>query len=235
VVSTFAGNPQVWGSSDGRGTNAQFNSPCGLAFDAGGDLFVCDANNNTIRKIATNGFVTTFAGVAGEDGAVDGAPTSARFRSPAELALDHKGNIFIADSLNHTIRAISVNGLVTTVSGLAQVAGTADGVNGMARFFNPYGVAVAADGSLVVADAYNDLVRSVMVPFKLSLQIFNGLPTKVISWDTVAGKKYQVQFKSDLTAPWVDFGSATVANGLSLSVTDNATGSMRIYQVLRIN
>ena len=62
VVSTCAGSPPIWGSADGAGTNAQFNGPVGLAFDARGNLFVSDANNDTIRKITTNGVVTTLAG-----------------------------------------------------------------------------------------------------------------------------------------------------------------------------
>ena len=119
VVSTFAGFPQVWGSVDAQGTNAQFNGPVGLAFDSRTNLFVSDANNDTIRKIAPDGTVTTFAGVAGLDGAVDGDVNSARFRSPAELAFDRKGNLFVADSLNQTVREISTNGIVSTVSGAA--------------------------------------------------------------------------------------------------------------------
>jgi len=61
VVSTFAGSPGIWGSADGIGTNAQFNGPVGLAFDSRTNLFVSDANNDTIRKIASDGTVTTFA------------------------------------------------------------------------------------------------------------------------------------------------------------------------------
>ena len=235
VVSTFAGSPQVWGSADGRGTNAQFNSPCGLAFDARGNLFVCDANNNTLRKITTNGVVTTFAGSAGEDGSADGDLVSARFRCPAELAFDAKGNLFVTDSFNHTIREISANGTVSTVSGAAGAAGAEDGKNGIARFFNPCGIVVASDGSLVVADAYNELVRVVLVPFKLALQISGAAHTATVSWDTVIGKKYQVQFKADLTADWANLGSAVTATGLNLVATDATAGGMRIYRVLRLN
>jgi sugar lactone lactonase YvrE len=230
-VTTFAGSPQVWGSADGTGTNAQFNSPCELAFDANGNLFVSDANNDTIRKILTNGVVTTFAGATEQDGASDGDLSSARFRSPASLAFDKKGNLFVADSFNQTVREISANGIVSTVCGAPAISGADDGTNGVARFFNPYGLVVAADGSLIVADAYNQLVRVVIVPFKLKLQISGG--TK-ISWDAVVGKSYQVQFKTDLSAAWMNLGSPVTATGLSLSATD-ATNGTRFYRVLRLN
>jgi sugar lactone lactonase YvrE len=230
-VSTFAGSPQVWGSADGTGTNAQLNGPVGLAFDSRTNLFVSDANNNTIRKIAPDGTVTTFAGAAGADGSTDGTLTYARFRSPAELAFDKRGNLFVADSFNQIVREISTNGIVSTVSGAAGISGTNDGVNGAGKFFNPYGVVVAVDGSLIVADAYNELVRVVIVPFKLTMQI-SGAAT--ISWDTVIGKKYQVQFRDGLTAGWSNLGSTVKATGLSLSATDNfiAASQQRFYQVL---
>jgi sugar lactone lactonase YvrE len=231
-VSTFAGSPGIWGSADGSGTNAQFNGPVGLAFDSSTNLFVADANNDTIRKITPDGTVTTYAGAAGADGSTDGTLTNARFRSPAELAFDKKGNLFVADSLNQTIRKISTNGIVSTVSGVAGIFGANDGVNGAGRFYNPYGVVVAADGSLVVADTYNELVRAVLVPFKLSLQMSGAAGAVTISWDAVIGKNYQVQFKNDLPAAWSNLGASVTATNLSMSTTDNFIGTQRNYRVL---
>ncbi len=236
TVSTFAGSPQIWGSADASGTNAQFNGPVGLAFDARGNLFVSDANNDTIRKITVNDVVTTFAGAAGADGAADGVAAAARFRSPAELVFDQKGNLFVADSFNQTIREISTNGIVCTVSGAAGISSTNDGVNGAGRFYNPYGLAVGADGSLVVADTYNELVRTVLVPFKLSLQVSGAAHNVTITWPAVVGKQYQVQFNDDLAAAWSNLGSLVTATSLDLSATDNATNGdkQRIYRVLLV-
>ena len=121
---------------------------------------------------------------------------SARFRSPAEIVFDPKGNLFVADSFNQTIREITPDGMVSTVSGAPGVSGTNDGVNGVGKYFNPYGVAVAADGSLLVADTYNETVRVVLVPFKLSTPAtaaWRGVIT--LTWDTVIGRTYQAQYQ----------------------------------------
>jgi sugar lactone lactonase YvrE len=95
IVTVFAGQLFVSGSTDGPGTQASFNNPAGLATDTAGDLFVADENNGTIREISPAGVVTTIAGMAGDPGMVDG---SARFTSPLGIAVDGYGNVFITDS-----------------------------------------------------------------------------------------------------------------------------------------
>ena len=93
------------------------------------------------------------------------------------------------------------------MSGATGISNTNDGVNGAGRFYNPYGLALGADGSLVVADTYNELVRTVLVPFKLSLQTSGAAHNVTITWATVVGKIYQVQLKNDLAAAWSNLGS----------------------------
>ena len=114
-----------------------------------------------------------------------------------------------------------------------ELNGADDGVNGAGRFYNPYGLVVVADGSLRVADTYNELIRTVLAPFRLTLQISGTTPVATLSWDAVIGKKYQVQFRDNWAADWSNLGLTVTATSLSLSATDNSgAGPQRFYRVL---
>ncbi|HKW31169.1 MAG TPA: hypothetical protein VJT54_17725 [Verrucomicrobiae bacterium] len=162
TVSTFAGLTGVYGDADGATNNARFHSPIGVAVDATGNIYVADANNNEIRKVTTNGTVSTFAGIS--TGSTDGPGTNALFWSTAAVALDPQGNVYMADYYNCTIRKIETNGVVSTIAGLAGMIGSADGTNSNARFYYPSDIALDSGGSLYVADAYNSTIRRI-TPF----------------------------------------------------------------------
>ena len=106
-VTTVAGKANSAGSADGSGAAARFNDPQGIACDAVGNLYVCDFDNCTIRKITPAGQVTTLAGKAGAVGGADGGGSSASFNGPFGIARDAAGNLYIADSGNDTIRKIT--------------------------------------------------------------------------------------------------------------------------------
>ena len=159
VVSTLAGLAGVYGDADGATNNARFHSPIGVAADGVGNVYVADANNNEIRKITTNGVVSTFAGI--NTGSTDGPGTNALFWSTAAVALDMQGNVYVADYYNCTIRKIATNDLVSTIAGLAGNQGSADGTNSAARFYYPSDIAVDGQGNLYVADAYNSTIRRI--------------------------------------------------------------------------
>jgi hypothetical protein len=198
---------------------------------------VSDSCNHTIRKITPDGAVSTWAGMAGVDGCVDGEAHSAKFCKPAELAIDRRNNLFVADSFNHVIRKISNDGRVSTITGRAGTKGSADGINGEARFFNPYGLATAPDGSLVVADAYNELLRVVLVPFNITILNTNSNGSANVSWDCVIGRNYQVQYKDSFdSAVWVNLGAPIKAASLSASKIDDVAGQTphRIYRVVLV-
>jgi len=124
VVSTLAGLAGSSGTNDGTGSAARFNTPYGVAVDSGGNVYVADDYNHTVRKITPAGEVTTLAGQAGSSGTNDGTGTAANFSYPQGVAVDSGGNLYVADTYNHTIRQITPVGEVTTLAGQAGSSGT---------------------------------------------------------------------------------------------------------------
>jgi sugar lactone lactonase YvrE len=160
-VNTLAGTPGVPGSADGTGASAQFNLPRGVAVDAAGLVYVADTGNHIVRTITSDGVVNAFAGTAGVSGSTDGTGAAARFSSPSGVAVDSVGNVYVADTGNHTIRRITPTGVTTTFSGSAGVSGSANGVGSAARFLSPSGVAVDDAGIVYVADTGNHTIRAI--------------------------------------------------------------------------
>ena len=144
---------------DGSAGLALFSQPSGLGFDNFGNLYVADAGNNCIRKITTAGQVSTFAGSALTNGAVDGLGTNALFFHPSALVLDGTGDVFVADTENCTIREITPAGQVTTLAGRAGFSGAADGTNSSARFASPQAITIDNSGDLFVTDATFHTIR----------------------------------------------------------------------------
>ncbi len=161
VVTTFAGSPGLSGKTDSTGSEARFYYPSGLALDSGGNLYVADAQNCTIRKVTPAGVVTTLAGNPGISGKLDGTGAAARFNFPAGVAMDSMGDLFVTDEGNHTIRKVTQAGVVTTIAGSAGVSGSADGTGGEARFYMPIGIAVDGTNNLFVPDYFNHTIRRV--------------------------------------------------------------------------
>jgi len=168
IVTTVAGAGYP-GVEDGRSRSASFSNPFGIAVDQKGNIIVADAGRcNCIRRISPEGAVQTIAGST--EGFADGEASSAAFNTPSGLALDSKGDIVIADTSNNRIRKLTapsksnpqalVKALVSTVAGSGR-AGYLDGAGDQAQFDGPLAVAVAADGTIFVADTYNDRVRTI--------------------------------------------------------------------------
>jgi hypothetical protein len=164
-VTTLAGMASASGSTDGTGAAARFSFPPELAHDGAGTLFVADAGNNTIRQVeVSTGQVITLAGMAGARGSTDGTGAAARFDFPYGLAYDGAGALFVADSINHTIRRVEVStGQVTTLAGMAGTSGSTDGTGVTARFDEPGGLAYDGAGILFVADRESHTIRRVEV------------------------------------------------------------------------
>ncbi|WP_139490929.1 stalk domain-containing protein [Brevibacillus dissolubilis] len=156
----------IGGYQEGKGGAARFNEPTSIAFDATGKLYVADTGNQRIRQITPDGTVTTLAGSGTEKiegryiqgGYQDGKASQAKFNSPLGLTVAKNGTIYVADTWNNSIRAISPQGNVTTIAGSPQ-NGKVDSWGVEATLDGPTDVIVTEDGSLLVADRWNRAIR----------------------------------------------------------------------------
>jgi uncharacterized protein (TIGR03437 family) len=166
VIETLAGTGIPGFSGDGGpAAQAQLNSPYGLAMDSQGNLFIADLGNARVRKVASDGTITTVAGggTLPAGGANEGSPAAVlSFSAPRNLAFDNSGNLYISDFGGQRVYRMGVDGSLTTIAGTG-VAG-ASGDNGaaiLAQVNAPAGLALDSHGALYIADSGNHLVRKV--------------------------------------------------------------------------
>jgi len=180
-VITVAGAGEA-GFNNGKEGEALFNSPRSAVMCPQGYIYVADTMNHCIRRIDNEGNVTLFAGNPQQSGYADGNLIDARFNEPFGMVVDEGGRLFIADSANHAIRKIE-NGIVSTIAGKPgetdrftgyPQGGYTDGDNSEARFNFPRGVALMPDGSLIVADSMNHVIR-LITPEETRTLVGNGI------------------------------------------------------------
>jgi sugar lactone lactonase YvrE len=209
IIRSVAGNGnQGYAGDGGAATNAELNNPNGVAVDGFGRLYIADSANNCIRKVDTNGLITTVAGNGSGGNSGDGGPAaSAELSLPYSVALNGAGCLFVSDELNQCIRKIDTNGEITTFAGNGIPGYQGDGGAATnAEFHYPTGLALDTAGDLLIADSLNNCIRMVDT---------NGIIT------TVAG---------DGTAGYTGDGkAATNAElGIPIGVAVDATGSLLI-------
>ncbi len=164
VISTIAGTGAPgFGGDGGAAISAVLNAPYGLLCDATGSIYVGDVGNNRVRRINAAGVITTVAGIGAVGYTGDGGPaTAARLSSPACIAKDFQGNIYIADVNNNCIRKVDVSGIITTVAGNGTAGYSGDGGPAIAAMLNqPLAVAVDGIGNLFISDQFNNRIRMV--------------------------------------------------------------------------
>ena len=153
-----------------------FNWPEALAVGADGSVFVSDGFNHAVYRIHTDGRVTRFAGTGLPGYAGDGGPASeAMLNRPADIRLDRKGNLFIADVRNHAVRKVDTSGRITTVAGTGEKGFSPDGTPAAKAKLNfPWGLAVDHEDLLIIADGENHRVRRVQGDGRLVTLAGNG-------------------------------------------------------------
>ena len=166
IITTLAGTGTAGTAGDGGpATSAQLSSPTGLALAIDGSVLFAEIGPGTdrVRKVSPGGIITTLAGtgVAGYSG--DGGPaTSAQLQTPRGLAVESDGSVLIADVDNHRVRRVSPGGTITTLAGTGTLGFSGDGgPSTTAQLHRPSGLAVEADGSVLIADFNNHRVRRV--------------------------------------------------------------------------
>lgn len=163
-IETIAGSGNSGFSGDGGiATSANLSNPTDLILDVSGNLLFCDSSNDRIRKVnASDGFITTIAGIGGASGfeGDGGAATAARLFNPVSLFLDSGGNLYFMDAGNHRIRKIDTNGIITTVvgNGLGSYGGDG-GVAKSALLGLPEGVVVDKAGNVYITEWFNHRIR----------------------------------------------------------------------------
>ena len=173
TVVVLAGDGTA-GVRDGARETARFSDPFGVAVGADGTVYVADAGDaQRIRRINASGEVTTLAG--GIRGFADGPGSEARFDTPSALAIDAQGALYVADTGNNAIRRIAPDGTVTTVAGGGS-AGYRDGPGREALFNGPIGLALDSSGRMLIADTYNDRIRSIAPDGVVSTLAGDGVP-----------------------------------------------------------
>jgi DNA-binding beta-propeller fold protein YncE len=172
LVSTLAGRVGESGNLDGSGTDARFNIPTGITVNPAGQMVVADYFNHAVRLVSEDGAVSTLAGGGGA-GFADGQGAAARFKEPLSVAVTAKGDIVVADAGNHAVRVVTAGGAVRTLAGSGE-PGFQDGQGADARFRYPMGLALDADGSVLVVDMYNHAVRRVTMAGAVSTVAGNG-------------------------------------------------------------
>ena len=176
IITTVAGKGTFGFSGDGgQAINAEIAGK-GIAIDAAGNIFIADAANSRIRKVAPNGIITTIAGVGvngfGGDG---GVATAAILNNPVNVAADAAGNIYIADQDNQRIRKIDNNGIISTIAGDGNMSFGGDGGPATAAQLNiPIDVAADAAGNVFFIDQANLRIRKIATSGIISTIAGNG-------------------------------------------------------------
>jgi len=164
TVTTEAGTGTLGATGDnGQAVSATIANPAAVAYDATGNLYIADAQNQVIREVSKAGVITVVAGTEATEGySGDGGPaTSATLDTPTGVAVDTNGNIFIADSHNHRIREVS-SGTITTIAGTGTAGFSGDGAAATAaQLALPSSVAVDSSGNVYIADTNNQRIRKI--------------------------------------------------------------------------
>ncbi len=232
-ITTVAGNGSENYNGDGvLATEATLNRPGHIIFDNAGNLYIADTFNHRVRKIDTDGIITTVAGGGGFDGgfAGDGGPaTSALLNYPRGVAVDGSGRVFISDSLNNRVRVVTENGNIYTIAGDGRYFDSGDGgpaLSAQMRF--PRQLVVTPAGEVIVADTDSSRIRKLTPDIQLPVisqdgavtsAAFGGFPGVASgSWLEIYGRGLATHTRQWASQDFVDGRAPTTLGGTSVTI-----------------
>ena len=246
VITTVAGNGISGFSGDGGpATDASLRRPRIAVLDTTGNLYIADRNNHRIRRVGTDGIITTVAGDGNRGFSGDGGPaSSASLSRPDGMAVDAVGNLYIADTENHRIRKVGTDGIITTVAGNGDRVFSGDGGSATsASLDGPVGVLVDAGGNLYIAGGGSDRIRAVLTapasfsvaPGSLSFSGPAGAPEvraqEIAVSSLVAGLAWSAQAATESGGEWLSVsptsGSVPGTISVTVDVASLAPGTYR--------
>ena len=223
VITTVVGTAWTFRGDGGPATNAPLGEIDSVAIDSAGNVYAADIGNNMVVKISRLGVLTIVAGNGigsywGGFSGEGGPATQASLMGPYGIAVDTKGNLYIADTGNSRIRKVGPDGIIVTIAGNGQMGFSGDGGPATeASLGSPFGVAVDSAGNVYIADNYNNRIRKVSPAGIISTVAGNG--TAGFSGDGGPATSASVNY------PW-GVGVDTAGN---LYIAD--TGNQRVRKV----
>ena len=210
IITTFAGTGARFSSrgDGGPASRADLWHPSGLVFDNAGNLYIAASGNRSIRRVDTNGIITTIAGTGEHGFSGDGGPAvRAQLAWTRDVAVDDNGNVYIADYSNARIRRVDAGGIITTIAGTGEHDYRGDGgPAARAQLRSPEGVAVDRAGNLLIADTNNNRIRRVDARGFITTLVGGG-----IGGDH--GPAVQAQLKSPVGVAVDGAGNLLIADG----------------------
>lgn len=206
------------------------NAAVDATFDSSGAVYIAEAEGPTIREFSSSGHLTILAGKPGVYAGADGLTDSATFYHPNSVSFDAKGNLFVADEFGPTIRKVDPHGTVTTVGGLYQQIGAADGVGANARFAGPRRVLATPDGVLYVVDTDNHTIR-VGTPLPMPLASMEAGQFQVIWSKDVDGFVLETATSLSADAEWRPASGTIIDNGNQWVYRESTSEGPRYFRL----
>ena len=229
-ITTLAGSTLTGYQGDGgEAINALLYTPIGICVDSAGNVYFSDSNNHAVRKIGTNGIISTVVGTGNPGFSGDGGPaTQAELQYPKGITIDKQGNLYIADYTNQVIRKVSTNGIIETIAGTPGKPGLyGDGGPATGALLNfPTGVAVDNAGNVYIADNQNYIVRK-LTPILPAINTGGVVTASAFgesgavapgSWIEIYGSALALATRSWKTSDFSGVNAPTSLNGTSVTI-----------------